>query len=183
MLVRFVWSRDESKKCPAVRPEIKNARPIRLQGRVGPVQDPIDAGARFRATRGWDVLVIIAYGADDCARPGELRCRDIPRTRGNQRGRIVGRISSAASARSSRTRASRSDRRNLKPSLDTAGGSNACEGSLQPETNRSLSGVPRFSQAVTIVRAAACATLFETTHSRLPSCEAIGTIVRTSRSL
>ncbi len=28
--------------------------------------------------RGWDVLVIIAYGADDCARPEELRCQDIP---------------------------------------------------------------------------------------------------------
>ncbi len=41
----------------------------------------IDAGARFRATRGWDVLVIIAYGADDCARPGELQCQDISRTR------------------------------------------------------------------------------------------------------
>jgi len=27
--------------------------------------------------RGWDVLVIIAYAADDCARPEELRCQDI----------------------------------------------------------------------------------------------------------
>ncbi len=27
--------------------------------------------------RGWDVLVIIAYGADDCARPGEMQNQNI----------------------------------------------------------------------------------------------------------
>ena len=41
----------------------------------------IGASARFRATRGWDVLVIIAYGADDCARPEQLRSQNTPRMR------------------------------------------------------------------------------------------------------